>query len=285
MRTNLAAAVAAALSIAVVAPARAGDWSTDLDASYARAAKEKKPLVVEVWQEGCAVCSQMAKGPLVSEGFKKRLDGIVAVRLEAEKDRAKAARYQPNGLPTIIYLSPRGVILDRTEKFVSEDDLAKKIDALAEASRAADEELEKLEAARKKDAEDILALEKLASFWLSHQNWAEAIPHLTDLVKMAGEKEYSPQNRAARWVDLIRGLAIVNDFDESVKQAENLSKYASSIRKTDLIQMAEFLIGYAREHQGKKDDAVKAYDRAIELGPTTRVGKKAAELRAALKGK
>src|SRR5262245_59225402 len=117
MRTKPAALLVLGLSLLLASPALAGDWSTDLDASLAKAAKEKKPMVVEVWQEGCAVCLQMAKTTLVSEPFKKRLDGIVAVRLEAEKDRARAARFQPNGLPTILYLSSRGVILDRTEKF------------------------------------------------------------------------------------------------------------------------------------------------------------------------
>src|SRR4051794_38781144 len=97
----------------------------------------------------------MASGPLAAEGTKKRLAGMLSVRLEATRDRASCARYQPNGLPTILYLSPRGVILDRTEKLVAEDELARKLDALAEKSPSADEELEKLEAAAKKDADDL----------------------------------------------------------------------------------------------------------------------------------
>jgi tetratricopeptide (TPR) repeat protein len=225
----------------------------------------------------------MASGPLAAEGTKKRLAGMIAVRLDTEKDKAKAARYQPNALPTILYLSPRGVIVDRTEQFVSEEDFAKRLDALAEKGKAADEELQKLEAARQKDANDLKALDDLQRFWVAHGNWAEAAPLLAELVKKAGEKAFDPKERTARWIDLVRGLAVIAEFDESVKQAEALAKYASGQRKTDVVQMAEFLIGFAREHQGKKEEAIKAYDRAVALGAGTRVGKKAAEQRDALK--
>src|SRR5688572_10511443 len=226
----------------------------------------------------------MASGPLAAEGTKKRLANLVAVRLDADKDKPKAARYQPNGLPTIVYLSPRGVIVDRTEKVVSEDDLAKRLDALAEKGKAADEELEKLEADVKKDPDDHAALDKLAVFWQKHQNLAEAVPLLAELVKKAGEKEFPTQTRTQRWIDLVRSLAVLTEFDESVKQAEALSKFATSQRNTALAQMAQFLIGFARENQGKKDEAIKAYERTVELGADTRFGKKAAELRDKLKG-
>jgi tetratricopeptide (TPR) repeat protein len=226
----------------------------------------------------------MASGPLAAEGITKRLASVVAVRLDADKDKPKAARYQPNGLPTIVYLSPRGVIVDRTEKVIAEEDLARRLDALAEKGKATDEELEKLEAAVKKDPEDLAALDKLALFWQQHQNWAEACPLLAELVKKAGEKEFPTQTRTQRWIDLVRGLAVVTEFDESVKQADALLKFATSQRNTALAQMAQFLIGFARESQGKKGEAIKAYDRTVELGPDTRFGKKAAELRDKLKG-
>jgi hypothetical protein len=224
----------------------------------------------------------MAKGPFTSDAFTKRLDAIVAVRLEAGRDKPVACRYQPNELPTIVYLSPRGVILDRTEGFVAEDDLAKRIDGLAEKGKAADEVLATLEAAVQKDADDLDAKDELARFWLGHENWADAVPVLAELVKKAGEKRYPVEKRNARWIDLIRGLTVLERFDESVKEAEALAKRAGAQRKTEVVQTAEFLIGFAREHQGKKEDALRAYDRCIELGARTRVGAKAKELRDAL---
>jgi hypothetical protein len=47
MRTNVLA-----ILLLAVSPAVAGDWSTDLDASLAKAAKEKKPVVVDISADG-----------------------------------------------------------------------------------------------------------------------------------------------------------------------------------------------------------------------------------------
>jgi hypothetical protein len=47
MRTN----ILTALVMCLATPVLAADWATDLDASLARAAKEKKPLVVEVYAD------------------------------------------------------------------------------------------------------------------------------------------------------------------------------------------------------------------------------------------
>lgn len=225
----------------------------------------------------------MASGPLAAPDTKKRLDGMVTVRLEAEKDKAKAARFQPAGLPTLVYLSPRGVILDRTEKYVSEDELAKRLDALAEKSRTADEELERLEKKTKDAPEDLDALEGLAAFYEKHQNWAEAVPLLEKLVKQAGEKEFPVEKRHQRWLELVRGKAVLLDFDGAVKTAEALAKHAGQVHKTDPLQMAEILIGFCREQQGKREEALKAYERAVSVAPDSKLGKKAAASRDRLK--
>jgi tetratricopeptide (TPR) repeat protein len=225
----------------------------------------------------------MASGPLVAETSKKRLDGMLTVRLETEKDKAKAARYQPNALPTIVYLSPRGVIVDRTEGFVEEDDFVKHLDALADKAKKADEELEKLEGAAKQAPNDLSALEAVGLFWEKHQNWAEAVPVLQDLVKKAGEQEFPIEQRHKRWTELVRGLVILLQFDDAVKSAESLAKHALAAKKLDMVQMAELLIGFSREQQGKPDEAIKAYERAVSVKPDSPLGKKAAALRDKLK--
>ncbi|HZU96040.1 MAG TPA: hypothetical protein VFF73_04980 [Planctomycetota bacterium] len=253
--------------------ALAVEWQTDLDKALAQARKDGKPVAVLVADEGSAK----------SFDSEKKLEGVLAVRLDATKDREKAARYQPRGLPTVVFLSPRGVIVDRAEKATAEA-VSKALDALGEKAKAADEELAKLETCKKGPPEENLKNEDaLAEFWAKHENWAEAVPLLEDVVKQAGDLEFPPDTRLARWLELARGQAVLLRYDDAVKTAESAAKHASTQRKVEPMQKAYIFIGWCREQQEKKAEAIKAYDDAARIAPQTLAGKTAAAARDRLK--
>jgi thiol:disulfide interchange protein len=111
-----------ALVIAVVAVHRSGGpgtatgggaavlpWERDLPTALARAGSEKKLVMVDFYTDWCGWCRRFDQNTLSDSNVQRALEGVVSVRLNAEKDGREAAqRFNVDGYPTILFLNASG---------------------------------------------------------------------------------------------------------------------------------------------------------------------------------
>jgi thiol:disulfide interchange protein len=80
---------------------------------YARAAAESKPMLVFFTAEWCQFCHQMADEAFTHPQVVRLADQFVCILVDADHEPDVCRRFGVNGYPTIQFLSPRGVPLER----------------------------------------------------------------------------------------------------------------------------------------------------------------------------
>lgn len=87
-------------------------WSTDEKAALARAADEKRPVLVDFGAEWCVPCKVYEDKVFSDPAVKQRLSRMVLLRFDVTEqtaaDEAVQDRYRANTLPTLIGLAPDG---------------------------------------------------------------------------------------------------------------------------------------------------------------------------------
>lgn len=116
-------------SIALVSSVTAGEgWMTDFEAAKAKAAAENKPLLLDfTGSDWCGWCIKLDKEVFSQDAFKAYAkDSLVLVEIDfprdssklpkgvAEQNEALAQTYGVRGFPTILVLSPKGELVEKT---------------------------------------------------------------------------------------------------------------------------------------------------------------------------
>jgi thiol:disulfide interchange protein DsbD len=101
----------AAVSSSVEEQLKAG-WHASLAEGLDAAARENKPVLIDMWATWCKNCLTMDKTTLASEDVHKALAGYVKIKYQAEDPDAEPARsvmkkLESSGLPTYVILKPR----------------------------------------------------------------------------------------------------------------------------------------------------------------------------------
>jgi thiol:disulfide interchange protein len=87
-------------------------WHASLAEGLATAARENKPVLIDMWATWCKNCLTMDKTTLASEDVQKALAGYVKIKYQAEDPDAEPAksvlqRFSSAGLPTYAILKPK----------------------------------------------------------------------------------------------------------------------------------------------------------------------------------
>lgn len=84
-------------------------WERNLDAALSRAGNESKVVMVDFYTDWCGWCRRLDETTYADVDVRRALSGVVAVKLNAEKEgRREAVRYRVAGYPTILFLSADG---------------------------------------------------------------------------------------------------------------------------------------------------------------------------------
>jgi thiol:disulfide interchange protein DsbD len=85
-------------------------WSTDFEASVARAKEIVRPMIVDLYADWCLACAELDEQVLKSPLVTPKLSDFVLVRLDFTNDTEFSAafskRYNVVGLPCILFLTP-----------------------------------------------------------------------------------------------------------------------------------------------------------------------------------
>lgn len=118
-RKALFLAGALALAGLAVLPGRAEvKFETNVQKAMARAAKEKKPIMMDVYTDWCGWCHKLDKDVYSRDDVTKAVNaGFVPLKINPEASKANEAfvdKYKVDGYPTIVYLDAKGKEIYRT---------------------------------------------------------------------------------------------------------------------------------------------------------------------------
>ena len=85
------------------------------------------PLLVDFYSPTCAPCLMLA--PVIDRLAKRYWGKVIIAKLDTSRSPASAARYQINGVPTLLFFK-NGVVVDRVVGALPEPQLIDKIEAL-----------------------------------------------------------------------------------------------------------------------------------------------------------
>lgn len=124
---------ALAAILGFIKPAEALAWEKkDIDGALARAATDKRPLIVDFTAAWCAACKELDKQTFSEPRVGQELGRFVAVKVDATnnddpKVEALLARYKVVGLPTVVLFDSRGKEAVRFNDFVPPDEFLKSV--------------------------------------------------------------------------------------------------------------------------------------------------------------
>jgi len=85
-------------------------WRNDLNAALEEAKTAEKPLMVDFYTTWCGWCTKLDQDVYTDKKVRELADEFICVKVDAEKDKAAAARYGVTGYPTIIFLNYEGAV-------------------------------------------------------------------------------------------------------------------------------------------------------------------------------
>lgn len=250
-------------------------WSNDYKKTFEAARKNKKPVLLKFTSTWCGTCTEMQKGPLSDKGIQGSIKNLNSIALDVDKFKGLTKRYQIKGLPTLLFMSPSGVIFKRTELFVKKDKLDGFLASAQKQSDRVEAELDALKKAAQKDPEDRTAL---AKFFIKHGNLDEAATVFRSILSDTKIGAHPRQKAGIRVIDFCYRM---EQFDRALKAVEDTVKLNPH---DTLAAHAIFLKGYIYEAQEKNREATAVYEWLLLIFPKTRAGQAAAKRLKELRG-
>lgn len=93
-------------------------WADDYGAAMSEAVAGNKHVLVAFYMEGCPPCYAMDRTVLPSEAVTSALEQYVPVRLDVDRERELANRFQVIATPTFAVVDAQGRLVARTEGFL-----------------------------------------------------------------------------------------------------------------------------------------------------------------------
>jgi len=109
--------------------AEAVNWRGDWQAALEEAGKGKRPLVLEIYLEGCPHCQRLARETHTDAAVVAALQTrFIPVRLEGRQHLDLVKQLQVPGAPTTIIFSPEGEELKRFAGFLPPEEYLKMLE-------------------------------------------------------------------------------------------------------------------------------------------------------------
>jgi thioredoxin-related protein/YHS domain-containing protein len=109
-------------------------WSTNIEDSLHRAAANGQPVLMEFTADWCVFCKKMEKNTFPNPEVTQRISSnFVAVRIDADQDKALVKDLGIKGLPAILIVSPDLKVIKRISGFQTPEALIKQLDEVTAA--------------------------------------------------------------------------------------------------------------------------------------------------------
>jgi len=150
---------------------RAIPWQKSFAEAREASVKSQKPLLIDFGAEWCGFCKKLDRETFADAAVIRLVtESFVAVKVDTDKEPDLAKKYEIQGLPTLIFLSPGGEVLERLEGFRPPENFLKEARKPVEASTA----FAKIQELAQKDPKDIAAQRAYARALAATRNFPEA---------------------------------------------------------------------------------------------------------------
>jgi thioredoxin-related protein len=141
-------------------------WYKDINDAFKKAAKESRPIFVDVYADWCTWCHKLDREVYTDPRFVKYMKSFVMLKVDSEdqgKGTAFAQKYEVEGLPLLLVLDSKGKAIDRISGFKHADQL---MNAIYVVQNLLDKE--------RKNPEDFNVVYDLANEYLKREMYEEA---------------------------------------------------------------------------------------------------------------
>jgi len=102
-------------------------WVYTLTEGLALAQTAKKPLMVDFYAKWCGWCKKLDKNVYTNAEVTALSKEFVCVKIDTDKFKKDAAKYDIQGLPTIEFLNADGTVIDKLVGYAAAPDFALKM--------------------------------------------------------------------------------------------------------------------------------------------------------------
>jgi thiol:disulfide interchange protein DsbD len=261
LRITLVGIVLAALS-PFTANAGGGDqdgvvWLEDYKAALDRAREVNRPVMVEFWTSWCLYCGKLEKQTLGDPRVVELSKEFVCARIDADVQKAAAARYSPPGYPTVVFATPSGVEIVKISGFREADPFLTVMRAVHERGL----ELSDLMATLEDEPKNFAAREAVAEIYLDLGLPDKASDHLKVAMKA---KDLEPGDEARIQFLLCKAAIKDENYRQAIKTLRKLIDAEPSSPQT-----SRYYLELARAYfaSGKEDKAEETYAALARLFP------------------
>lgn len=123
--------IAALIITGLASAAPHGGWHQEFASAQADAKRLDRPILVHFSAEWCGPCKRMDREVLHNRSFLDSLGRqVVPVKVDVDRDRELARRYQVESVPTDLFLTPDGRVLGVMNGFRSPEDYLSRVAAV-----------------------------------------------------------------------------------------------------------------------------------------------------------
>lgn len=230
-------------------------WHSSVAAAQEQAAQAKKLLFLELASARVPACARRDQEVYREARLARVLTAFVCVRLDAERDRAAVAQWQPTGFPTLIVLQADGTEIARPLATLAADALAERLEQIRDDERALGELRAKL-AATPADVPSRLALCRI---YLRRGNAAAARPLIDGLA--AADDALVRQALPSLWLGLAMALGRGAPGPKGKEYFERVIREFPESREAE---QAYFLLHMVHLMAGDREAAARSLERVVE---------------------
>ncbi len=103
---------------------------TDYETGISIAKDEKKPVLIEFYQEGCSACEAMDAVTFTNPEVMELKDRFVWIKVDVDKNPTVSEDYRVTAYPSIVLLDENGLLTEAIAGYITPYDLRAVIDAL-----------------------------------------------------------------------------------------------------------------------------------------------------------
>lgn len=154
-------------------------WLDDYGKTLAAAQKDNRPVMIEFYTSWCLYCGKLEKETFGNPEVVSLAKEFVCAKLDADVQKTAAARYEPEGYPTVVFASPKGEEILKVSGFREAGPFLTVMKAVHEQGPRINEYLARID----KSSKDIEAQEGLGRIYLDLGLAEPAEEHLAAALK------------------------------------------------------------------------------------------------------
>ena len=193
----LALAPAALADSAAATAEKAGalSWEDDYEKALERAQKENKYILLDFYTDWCGWCKRLDRDVFAQESFQKAAAQVIGVKVNAEKNRPLAQRFQVSSYPRLFFLDKQGRTLERIKGYVNLQEFTNLVGQV----QSGNSEFQRLRAAAA-DPNNIQAIHSFATFLTETDQLEESIPYWQQVHDISLERLFNaPESTAHQY--------------------------------------------------------------------------------------